>query len=269
MLKIKQYVKATSLEEAYELNQKKSNVIIGGMHWLKMSKRSKGTAIDLSGLGLDEIIETEESFEIGCMTTLRQLELHEGLNAYTAGAVRDSVKDIVGVQFRNTATVGGSIFGRFGFSDVLTVFMAMDVYVVCYKAGEIPIREYAAMKANRDILVKIVVKKKPISIAYLAQRHARTDFPILTCAVSCLDGKWCAVIGAKPTRAEAVADETGILDGTAALEKTPTEAEAVAFGKYVADQLIFGSNMRASGEYRKQIAAVLVKRALLSAGKEK
>lgn len=264
MLRFKQYVKVTSLEEAYELNQKKPNVIIGGMQWLKMSRRTKGTAIDLSGLGLDEIIETEDAFEIGCMTSLRQIELHEGLNKYTVGAVRDSVKDIVGVQFRNTATVGGSIFGRFGFSDVLTVFMAMDAYVVCYKAGEIPIREFAAMKADRDILVKIIVKKAPISIAYLAQRHAKTDFPTLACAVSCLNGTWSAVIGAKPTRAEAVTDENGIVSSA-----VPTAEEAKAFGEFVADKLIFGSNMRASAEYRKQIAAVLVKRALLSAGKEK
>ena len=37
MLKIKQYVKAESLEQAYELNQKKTNRIVGGMLWLKMS----------------------------------------------------------------------------------------------------------------------------------------------------------------------------------------------------------------------------------------
>ena len=31
MLKIKEYVKAESLEQAYELNQKKTNCVIGGM----------------------------------------------------------------------------------------------------------------------------------------------------------------------------------------------------------------------------------------------
>ncbi len=261
MLQIKQYVKAQSLDEAYELNQKKSNVIVGGMHWLKMSSRSVGTAIDLSGLGLEGIVETEEAFEIGCMTTLRMLETHEGLNIYTMNAVRDAVKDIVGIQFRNTATVGGSIFGRYGFSDVLTVFMAMDAYVVCHKAGQISIREYAKMKADRDILVKIVVKKTPVHMAYQAQRHARTDFPMLAVAVSFLDGKWNAVVGARPARAAAVVDETGL-----ALDVT--EAQAKAFGEYVAEQLTFGSNMRGSAEYRKMITPVLVKRAMLAAGKE-
>ena len=37
MLKIKEYVKAESLEQAYELNQKRTNCILGGMLWLKMS----------------------------------------------------------------------------------------------------------------------------------------------------------------------------------------------------------------------------------------
>ena len=160
MLQIKQYAKVASLDEAYELNQKKNNVIIGGMHWLKMSSNSVGTAIDLSGLGLDQIVETDEQFEIGCMTSLRDIECHAGLNAYTNNAVRDAVKDIVGVQFRNTATVGGSIFGRYGFSDILTIFLALDTRVVLHKAGEIALAEYATMKPDRDIVVKLIVKKE-------------------------------------------------------------------------------------------------------------
>lgn len=51
MLKIKNYVKAESLEEAYELNQKRTACVLGGMVWLKMGNRNVTTAIDLSGLG--------------------------------------------------------------------------------------------------------------------------------------------------------------------------------------------------------------------------
>jgi hypothetical protein len=40
MLQIREYVKADSLEQAYELNQKRNNVIIGGMHWLKMMNKN-------------------------------------------------------------------------------------------------------------------------------------------------------------------------------------------------------------------------------------
>ena len=106
MLEIRSFRRAESLEEAWELNQKKTNRVIGGMLWLKMSHGRCGTAIDLSGLGLDRIEEDDEAFRIGCMATLRQLEMHPALNAYSCGAVRDAVKSIVGVQFRNLATAG-------------------------------------------------------------------------------------------------------------------------------------------------------------------
>ena len=111
MLKIKEIVRPQSLEEAYELNQKRTNRILGGMLWMRMSNIQIQKAIDLSGLGLDKIEETEEEFSIGCMVTLRELELHTGLNTCFEGLIRRSVEDIVGVQFRNSATIGGSLFG--------------------------------------------------------------------------------------------------------------------------------------------------------------
>ena len=129
MITIQKYVRVQSLEEAWQLNQNKRNRILGGMLWLRLGNGSVNTAIDLCDLGLDTISETEEAFTIGAMATLRDIETHQGLNAYANGAVANAVKDIVGVQFRNMATVGGSIWGRFGFSDVLTVFLAMDTYV--------------------------------------------------------------------------------------------------------------------------------------------
>ena len=46
---IREYKRAESLEEAWQLNQKKSNRVLGGMVWLKMGKMQIGTAIDLSG----------------------------------------------------------------------------------------------------------------------------------------------------------------------------------------------------------------------------
>lgn len=262
MLQIKQYAKVTSLDEAYELNQKKNNVIIGGMHWLKMSSKMVGTAIDLSGLGLDQIIETDDEFEIGCMASLRDIECHEGLNAYTDNAVRDAVKDIVGVQFRNTATVGGSIFGRYGFSDILTIFLALDTRVVLHKAGELSLAEYADMKPDRDIVVKLIVKKSPVKVAYVAQRRTRTDFPVLACAVSNINGTWKAVVGARPARAAAIEDEENILSGQVTKEK------AQEFAEYVASKLTFGSNMRGSGQYREQICKVYIKRVVLALGGE-
>ena len=73
MITIQNYVRPKSLEEAWELNQKKRNRVIGGMLWLKMGRGSVGTAIDLCDLGLDTIEETEDAFSVGAMVSLRQL----------------------------------------------------------------------------------------------------------------------------------------------------------------------------------------------------
>lgn len=251
MMKIKEYVKVQTLEEAYELNQKKSNRILGGLLWLKMGSRNIQTAIDLSGLGLDKIEENDEAFSIGCMVTLRQIEQHEALNQFTNGALRESVKDIVGVQFRNLATVGGSIFGRFGFSDVLTCFLALDTYVELYKGGIVPLAEFAERKQDNDILVRLIVKKQPVSCVYLSHRNTKTDFPVLTCAVSKDERGMRAVIGARPARAVGVR-----------IENPDSTLEEIA--EEVAKKVATGSNMRASAEYRTHLVKVLVKRGLMT-----
>ena len=130
LVTIANYLRPESLSEAYELNQKKANRVLGGMMWLRLCSPRIQNAIDLSGLDLDYIKETEEAFEIGAMCSLRSLETHPGLETYFRGAIKESVRHIVGVQFRNQATVGGSIYGRFGFSDVLTCLLALDTEVV-------------------------------------------------------------------------------------------------------------------------------------------
>ncbi|MFR3185646.1 MAG: FAD binding domain-containing protein [Ruminococcus sp.] len=257
MLTIKEYIKAESLEQAYELNQKKSNRLLGGMMWLRLGKGNVNKAIDISGLGLDQIEETNEEFSIGSMVTLRQLEQHKGLENYTRGAIRESVRHIVGVQFRNLATVGGSIYGRFGFSDVLTVFLGMDTYVELYKGGILPLEEFAMRRPDRDILVRIFVKKRPLKIAYLSQRNTKTDFPVLTCAVSNSGENWKAVIGARPQRAVVIKDTEGMLG-----EKYSQE-DLLRFAAYVKENTATASNMRGSAEYRKILTETLVKRACI------
>ena len=254
MITIQKYVRAQSLEEAWQLNQRGRNRIVGGMLWLRLGRGSVGTAIDLSGLGLDKIEETETEFSIGAMATLRQLEQHQGLNVYSCGAVKNAVKDIVGVQFRNMATIGGSIWGRFGFSDVLTVFLAMDCCVELYKGGIVPLEQFANMKKDNDILVRVIVKKAPGKVVYTAMRNQRTDFPVITCALSNIGRQSKAVIGARPAKAMVIRDEKGLMP------------DGKAFAAYVAEKTPTGSNIRGSAAYRTHLVRVLVERAAKELG---
>ena len=238
MLTIREYKKAESLEEAYTLNQKKSNRVIGGMIWLKMETLNVDTAIDLSGLGLDTIEETETEFRIGAMASLRALELHEGLAAYTNGAMRESVRHIVGVQLRNLATVGGSLYSRFGFSDVLTMFLVLDAQVELYKGGIVPLSEYAERPKDRDILVRIIVPKKNAKFNYQS---------VLTCASVKDENGYRFAIGARPARAQIYAQ--------------PVDKTAEQMAEAVRAEIKTGSSLRGSAEYRRHLAGVLVRRA--------
>lgn len=256
MINFQKYVKAESLEEAYTLNQAKNNRIVAGMLWLRLGTPSYNTAIDISGLGLDEIEETDEQFRIGAMVSLRTLETNASLNAYTDNAISSALKDIIGVQFRNLATIGGSIWGRFGFSDVLTILLALDSYVELYKGGTLPMAEFAKQKYDRDILTHIIIKKRPCKCVYDSVRIQRTDFPVLTCATSVIDGEYRFAIGARPARARLYGDEKGILNNGI------TKEGAAILAKELSTLVPTGSNNRGSAAYRSRLVNVLVERNL-------
>ena len=121
-----------------------------------------------------------------------------------------------------------------------------------------PLADYAARPYERDILTHIVVPKAVGKVAYRAQRNISTDFPVLTCAVAVrADGVRCA-IGARPMKAQLYTGDPALLAGGI------TPESAAAFGKSIADEATFGSNLRAGADYRRAVCGVLVRRALLA-----
>ena len=220
-----------------------------------MGGRNIQTAIDLSALGLDKIEEDEECFKIGCMCTLRQLETNESLNSYFNGIIAKSVIHIVGVQFRNCATIGGSVYSRFGFSDILTALLSLETYVELFNGGIIPLSEYRDMHYDNDILVRIIIKKDNRKTAYLTHRNSATDIPTLAVAVSRLNNRWNIVIGARPQKAMNV-------NAAELLSEIPTQNEVDEVVEYVMKNVKFDGNMRGSKEYRQILAKVFINRAI-------
>lgn len=248
MASFQQYVTARSLEEAYELNQKKSSVIVAGNMWLRLCGAKKQTAIDLSALGLDRLEETDTEFVLGAMMTLRQLEQSAALNSAFGGAFAQAVSPIVGTQFRNTATLGGSVYGRFGFSDVSTLLLALGATVMLHHRGDVPLAQFQQEPWDRDIVTHIRVPKGQRASAQ-SVRLTATDFPVLVCAAAMGSNGLRLSVGARPMRAMVAAE------GLA-----PGEAEQAI--ERIAKDLPLGTNLRASEAYRRKIAPVLLRRAV-------
>ena len=128
---------------------------------------------------------------------------------------------------------------------VLTVFLAMDSYVELYKGGIIPLEQFAKMKKDNDILVRLIVKKTPCQVVYTAMRNQRTDFPVLACAVAKMNGEYRASIGARPARAILIRSE-----------------RAEDFASFVAQNAPTEGNLRGSAAYRTHLIKVLVERSM-------
>ena len=256
MLRFASYKRPMTLEEAYDLVKRRRRArVLGGGAWLRLGRTPLPMAVDLSDCGVDSIDEVDGWWRIGAYVTLRQLELHEGLARSCDGVLARAVRDIVGVQFRAGATVGGSVFGRYGFSDVNCALLALGAEVEFVGAGRMPLAAYLAEPGvRRDVLAYVYVPASPVRAAYEALRRAATDFAVLNaCAVRDAEGAWRVAVGARPGRARLLDMDASVIaaDGPAVLDAIACAAEA----------LTYGSNMWAQADYRRAIAPVLARRA--------
>jgi CO/xanthine dehydrogenase FAD-binding subunit len=258
-LKIEAYTVPTDLEEAYQLLQKEDAGIIAGGAWLKLLPKTLVHGIDLSGLKLDTINETEENYTIGSMVTLRQIETHSSLRTYMGGVLQEAISHIMGVPIRNIATIGGTVAGRYGFSDLLTPLLALRANLVFYKKGQITLESYLKeAPKEKDILLQVIIKKEYGKANYTTVKKTANDFPILNVSVMKIGTHFRVAVGARPSVATLATKTMAYLNESKALtEEVIEKAAAIAV-----EEIKFGSNARGSKAYRTQLCKVLVERGI-------
>lgn len=258
MFTVQKLAQPQSLDEAYDLlTAQRNNVLLGGCAFLRLGSQRIGTAIDLSHCNLAYIEETPEEIFLGAMSTLRDVETYPALRSNFDGVLSKAVANIIGVQFRQIATVGASVFSKYGFSDLIPALLALDTDVQLFMGGRLPLAAFLRNPYRKDILTKIIIKKNSRTAAYQQMRNSHSDFPLLNVAVSELDGNWRIVVGARPGRARFARRAADVLatDGVA--------PENIAFAAQVAaGELPFGTNTRATATYRKALCETLVRRAV-------
>lgn len=247
---------ASTIEEAYaELMKNRKNVLLGGTSYLRMGNTNYNTAVDISNVtDIDKITEKEDSFEIGAMVSFRQLETDKNLYQWFP-VISTAVSDIVGVQLRNNVRIGATVFTKHGFSDLITALLSLDTYVVLYKGGELKLEDFLKEKeSRRDILVKVIIKKEKLKTSFQCVRKSKADYSVLNMAVSRNEaGNMRVAVGSRPSRA-VLAHKT--------MEFLKDNFDEKQAGEILQREIVFGSNMRGTKEYRELLGAALLAKAL-------
>lgn len=259
MFTLTDIVQPTTIEEAYAiLMKRKNNQIIGGSAFLRMGKKRIGTGIELSNLNLDYIKEDEDYVEIGAMTTFRELETSDIIKNNFGDILNHSVRDIIGVQFRSVVTVGATVFSKYGFSDLIIALLCLDTEIETFSKGRMTLDKFLDKGYEKDLLTKIYIKKNNKKASYKSLRNAKSDYPIVNVAVSKLDNTFKICIGARPQVAKEAKNASEFLSNNNITDENIDKAVQIAV-----DELSFGTNMKASKEYRFAMARVLIKRAIM------
>ena len=248
------YYKASSLEDAFQkLKENPKNAIIAGGFWMKKTGLSYETLIDLSECGLDQIKEENGFIHVGAMVTLRQFETNPSIKKLFNGATAFAVSEVMGPAFRNSATIGGSVFGRYPFSDVIAALLPLDVKVVLYPEQEMSLEEFLNVRGKIDGILKEIVIKKEEGKGYFKKVKATAlDFPMVNISIVKRNNKNYIVVGSRPM--------------VAAFAKKAMEAadkgDYVEAGNLAAEELSYLDSMNISKEYRQDLVKVYVRRGL-------
>ena len=250
-MKAKSFLRASSLEEAYKLvKESPRNKIVAGGLWLKKGNADVDTLIDLSLLGLDKIEDKKDYVEVGAMVSQRELEK----SPLVPEVIREATKSIMGPAFREIATVGGSVYGKYGFSDIITVLLAHHVELVFYPEAVITLDEYVKKPGFYDgILTNIRIFKDKNKAYFKKVEITALDYPILNVAV--VKGKeYKVVVGSRPLVAALCENSMKYLN-----EGGKDFAKAA---ELAVEELKFGDSIATKSAYRKQLALTYVRRAL-------
>ena len=276
------YHRAASLKEAATMLSQlgeDAKLLAGGQSLIPLMKLRLANPSDL--IDLNFVPEAAYIKENGGALRFGSLTRHSEIEKSTVAAhipiLHDCAAGIADVQIRNRGTIGGSLAEADPSGDWAVVLLTQTTEINCLSPrGErtVPLGEFISdaftTVLERDELVREIVVKAPekgSGGAYLAFKRSAPVYPTASAAVHLLvEGDLCkdaaivlGCVGLVPVKAKA-AEEA--LRGSKVDDKAVNSAiEAV---RAAVDPQ---SDMRGSAEYKRSLAAGLVKRAIAVAAR--
>lgn len=281
MLDLRALERPTSPEEAVRLFAETEGTglyVAGGTILVPAASPNLDYLVDLAGAGLSYVREAsgDPGREVGIGATTRVAELAADplIGQIAGGLLQDAALGVGTHTVRNRATVGGNLIAAAYPTDLPTALLALDASVVVLnREGRRLVgldslyerRSEVFRKGDLIVEVRVPIPDAELRGAFEKIGRKRIDVAVVNCGV-CLELSGARVrgarlalggIGASPIRARAAEDS---LTG----EDVSPQAFAEAAG-LAADAFTPRSDHRASGDYRRKVAAVLVSRALMRA----
>ncbi len=276
-----EYHRPRCLEEAWDLRRKipGSRFVAGGtdvMVQIKNRTVSPPALISLRSIPKLSGVETASaggagSTSIGALTTVAEIVEHPELAA-TYPVLIEAARRLGTKQIRNVATIGGNLCNASPCADTAPPLLVLDARVRLEGpdgSRELPLSRFftgpgETCLADGEIMTAILLDgstSRPRA-AFLKKGRVRVDLAIASVAVLLeLNGGSCrkvrcaaGSVAPVPVRLAAVEE---LLEGAAPTRELLTRAGALA-----AESVSPISDVRASAEYRRQIAGVYVRRAV-------
>jgi probable selenate reductase FAD-binding subunit len=274
MLKyLEEYHRPQDLKQALQLLHRKeipTHVLAGGTDLVLSKSPNIKAVIDISSLGLDEIVVGDDVVRLGAMVRLQTLVSDERFKTLAQGRISEAARMEGTYAIRNLATVGGTVAVSDATSELTTMLLAAGASVeINGDEGEkVSLEEMLEHKGKyiASNIITAVEFPNPNGWGFGLWRVARLQSvePILVAAAAVRKekGKPAEVrlalggVHRRPIRVremEKMLVQAGSLDGmVSAIEK---------LGEMISPR----GNIRASAEYRKEVAPVAARRALTMA----
>lgn len=276
------YLAPQTLAEALETLGRQTedvHIIAGGTDLVpRMRSRVVEPAllVDLRLLALDGIEMTGDGIRIGARATHTDL-LESDLLAKHFPALGEAAAEIAGPPIRNRGTVGGNLVNASPAADLAPPLLVYDAVAVLAKANaqrEVPLADFfigpgQTVLTPDEIVTEIRIPAVPPNTSSkfikLGKRKAMAIAVVSAAARLTLDEAGnislariaLGSVAPKPLRA---------VKAEAALEgQTPNVALFAEAGQVASMESSPISDIRASGDYRKKMVAVLTRRALVAA----
>lgn len=190
IINVKDFKSPTSLSEALQLRaeNESSRFLAGGVILSRTIGASVEMLIDLTHLPLDYIKTAGDEIKIGAMVRINDLYRNTELTQLKTGKILSEVSGYVASeQIRNMATVGGAIFAKHYWSDIIPMFMVLNAKLIFENLnGEFTegIEDFLNPKNHKkfqgSILKEISIQKLKGDYKFYFESISRTKVDIAT-----------------------------------------------------------------------------------------